>query len=77
MNAKMDQCVSKMQNVSTQPVATDVTANLATGSRPRAAALVSASGLFARDFKRSLKKPISSSGRWYTRKSSGLQELSS
>lgn len=46
MNAKMDQCVSKMQNVSTQLVATVVTVNLATGSHQLAAALVSTSGLF-------------------------------
>jgi len=46
MNAKMDQCASKMQNVSTQLVATVVTVNLATGSRQLAAALVSTSSLF-------------------------------
>jgi len=46
MNAKMDQCVSKMQNVSTQLEATVVTVNLAIGSHQLAAALVSTSGLF-------------------------------
>lgn len=61
MNAKMDQCVSKMQNVSTQQVATGVTVNLATGSHQLAAALVSTSGVTVQkvvDFKSPFRKMV-------------------